>query len=140
MTLISGPIAPERNPNINPDYYQPRRFVISAITRGITTTITTSEENDYVLGQNVRFTIPSPYGIRALNEQTGFITAIVSTTQFIVNINSQKYDDFNASPSVSNQSPQVIAIGDVNTGAINSDGRSDTATDIPGSFINISPV
>jgi len=36
--------------------------------------------------------------------------------------------------------PQIIAIGDNNSGSINSNGRTNLGTTIPGAFRNISPV
>jgi len=35
--------------------------------------------------------------------------------------------------------PQIVAIGDINSGPINNQGRAPTSTLIAGSFINISP-
>ena len=147
MTLVSGPIAPQRNPNIHPEWYEPTRFAISAITQGATTTITMTPwviqgetiEPNYVIGQLVRFTIPRPYGIRQLNEQTGYVLSIPSSTQVVVGINSSAYDSFIASPTLTTQSPQIIAVGDVNSGTINSSGRTNLGTYVPGSFIDISP-
>jgi hypothetical protein len=146
MTLISGPIAPERNPDIKPQYFQPSRFAIAAINRDTSTTVTMSPTTiddvttypNYVVGQLVRFSIPFPYGIAQINEQTGYVTSVPNSLQVVVNINSSTYDRFIASPTVNNQTPQIIAIGDVNTGPINT-GLTGQITSIQGSFINISP-
>ncbi len=35
--------------------------------------------------------------------------------------------------------PQILAIGDINSGVVNTSGRTNNITYIPGSFINISP-
>jgi len=35
--------------------------------------------------------------------------------------------------------PQIVPVGDNNSGVINSNGRNHNGTFIPGSFINISP-
>ena len=51
MTFPSfGPTPAYNNPPIEPQFYQPSRFVISAISNGNPTTVTTSEENNYVVG------------------------------------------------------------------------------------------
>ena len=63
---FSGPIAPENNPVIEPEYFQPSVFPITAITQGTSTTVTTGTAfgvtNNYVIGQLVRFNIPFFYG------------------------------------------------------------------------------
>lgn len=137
----SGPIAPERNPPITPQYYSPRARFISAITLGITTTITTQDPNQFVVGQLVRLLIPSYWGSVQLNEVQGYVTQVLSDTQFVIDINSSDASAFGLSSShpAVYQNPQVIPVGDVNTGPINSQGRSNQITNIPGSFIDISP-
>lgn len=135
-----GPKAPERNPPIHPEYFLPRVFVISAIALGTSTTVTTSLNHDYVVGQNIRFLIPDTYGTRQLNERTGLVTSIPAANQVVVDINSNGMDAFIPSPTFGPTPPQIVAIGDVNTGAINTTGRINTGTFIEGSFINISPI
>lgn len=134
-----GPIAPERNPPIHPEYYQPHLFFIIAISLGVTTTITTSIPHDYVIGQMVRLLIPDTYGSRRLNEQQGIVISIPSSTQVTLNINSQGVDPFISSPAFGPTRPQIAAIGDINMGQVNN-GRPNNLTFIPGSFINISPL
>jgi hypothetical protein len=143
MTVISYPIPPYANVPIAPQYYQPSRFVISAITLGITTTITTTEDLDYVIGQLVRLIIPPSYGTRQLNEQQGYVIAIPAANQVTLDINSQSFDPFVNSSATTKA--QILAIGDINTGYQSSTGRSiptingNTQIAIPGSFINTSP-
>lgn len=136
---ISGPIAPENNPPINPQYYEPSKFNISAITLGLTTTITTSVANNFVIGQNVRTIIPINYGTRQLNEQSSLVISLPSSTQVVVNIDSRAYDTFISNPSGQKTPAQIIPIGDFNSGNINSSGIVNEGLFIPGSFINISP-
>ncbi len=213
-TVLSYPIPAYQNLPIRADYYQPSRFVITAITRGNTTTITTSVAHNYVIGQNVRLIIPKDYGSFQLNETQGYVISIPSTTQVVVMIDSTNSDAFIPSPYVStitnaiqtnpvvlttnnnfliggyvritgvggmtelndnsyqivagnstsisigvngagftaytsggtvtltnhqNTQPQILAIGNNNSGQINSSGRSQNITYIPGSFINVSP-
>lgn len=139
----SGPIAPENNPDIQPEWFQPSWFQISAITYGNTTTVTTLPsfgiDNNYVIGQLVRFVIPFFYGAEQLNGQQGYIISLPATNQVVVNINtSQGYDAFISSPTYSTTVPALVAIGDINSGTSNT-GRSNNATTIPGAFENISP-
>jgi len=132
-----GPIAPYNNLPIEPQNYQPRLFFISAIALGQLTTVTTTVDHDYVVGQQCRLIIPPTNGCRQLNEQTGFVDSIPSANQVVLNINSSMNVDPFVTSSANNQ-PQILAIGDVNTGQTNT-GRSGNLTYIPGSFINISP-
>lgn len=135
--LLNGPQPPYNNPPIAPQYYQPSRFIISALSIGTTTTVTTSVSNNYVVGQKCRLLIPNGYGCTQLNEQTGIVIDIPADNQVIINLNSQYANIFINAGLL--QKPQIVAIGDVNTGAINNHGRFYTKTFIPGSFINISP-
>ena len=140
MTIpFPGPIPPYTNPTIEPQFYQPRVYEIAAITLGQTTVVTTTTDHDYVVGQQIRLLIPQFYGSRQLNDQVGYVIAIPSSTQVTVNINSTNANAFIPSPVFSLQSPQILPIGDVNTGAINASGRINNTTYIPGSFLNISP-
>lgn len=137
MSVISGPTSAYQNPPIQPQNYKPRSFYITAITLGVNTTVTTLVNNDYVIGQQVRILIPFSSGCRQLNESTGYVLSIPAPNQVIVSIDSsQNVDPFTSSSSL-NQ-PQIMAIGDVNSGIISSTGRNIPSTNIPGAFINIS--
>jgi hypothetical protein len=138
--LIYGPIAPESNPPINPQYYLPSTFNIAGISNGLTTLVTTTVNHNYLVGQEVRFLISQLYGERQLNEQTGFVVNIPAANQVIVGIDSTFFDVFVANPTSGTTQPQIVAVGDVNTGTINSQGRKSTGTYIPGAFIDISPL
>lgn len=134
-----GPTAPENNPPINPQYYQPSVFFISALTLGPTTTVTTSVDNNYVIGQLVRLVIPNAYGSYQLNETQGYVISLPASNQVVVTIDSSNANTFISSPTGINTRPQIMAIGDINTGQTNT-GRAGNITYIPGSFINISPL
>ncbi len=132
-----GPIAFLNNLPIEPDNYQPRMFFISTIALGRTTTVTTTEDHDYVIGQECRLIIPPSNGCRQLNEKKGIVISVPSSTQVVLDIDSsQNVDAFTASSEPTQ--PQILAIGDINTGAINT-GRTNNQTFINGSFINVSP-
>jgi hypothetical protein len=137
--LIFGPIAPESNPPINPQYYLPNWFNIESIAMGFTTLVTTVIDHNYVVAQQVRLLIPSIYGANALNEQTAFVISIPSPNQMVLELFSLNSDTFVSNPNSGITQPQVVAIGDVNSGAINATGRTGNGTFIPGSFIDVSP-
>jgi len=133
----TAPIAPYNNLPIESQDYEPSRFVISAVTLGQTTTITTTTAMNYVVGQLVRLIIPPTFGCRQLNEQKGYVLSLPATTQVVVGINSaQNVDPYVASSATTKA--QIIAVGDISNGQINSSGRVSNGTYIPGSFINIS--
>lgn len=134
-----GPRAPESNPPINPQYYQPSVFFISAVTLGRTTTVTTSVDHNYVIGQVIRLIIPPTYGCIQLDEQTGLVVSIPASNQVVVNIDSANANAFVPNPVYGPTLPQIVAIGDQNSGQINSNANVKQNTYIPGSFINISP-
>jgi hypothetical protein len=135
-----GPIAPESNPPINPQYYEPSRFAIENITLGTTTLVETTVDHNYVIGQLVRTLIPFGYGTTQLNGQQGYVISIPAANEVVINIDSTNYTAFSGSFTRNLTQPQIIAIGDVNSGVpSNSNGRVLNGTAIPGSFINISP-
>lgn len=137
--IMPGPKPPFSNPTIEPQFYAPRQYRIGGLTLGSSTIVTTTVAHDYVVGQLVRILIPEFYGSRILNEQTGYVIAVPSTTQVTVNINSTNANAFIPSPTFSTQIPQILAVGDVNSGAINANGRINNTAYILGSFINVSP-
>lgn len=137
-SIISGPVPPYSNPPIKPEYYTPRVNTITALTLGLSTTITMASNNEYEIGQLVRLLIPTGWGSTQLNEKTGYVTQINSATEIVVDIPSnQNVDAFTTGPSTS--IPQILGIGDLNNGQINSFGRINNLTYIPGSYRNISP-
>jgi len=136
-TVISYPVPAYANVPIESQFYIPSRFVISDISLGITTTVTTTVDHDYVIGQQVRLIIPPSYGTRQLNERTAYVLSIPTTTQVLLALNSQFMDPFISSSATTKA--QILAIGDVNQGQINANPNTET-TFIPGSFINISPI
>ena len=138
--IAPGPIAPENNPPINAEFYQPSVFFISAITLGPTTIITTSVNHNYVIGQIVRVLITEFYGTWQISEQQGLVIAIPAPNQVTVTIDSTNANAFIANPPFGPTQPQIVAVGDQNSGQINQNGRNNNITFIQGSFINISPL
>lgn len=214
MTIVTSPFPAYQNFPIEPEFYSPNSFQIqvSAISFGQLTTVTTNIPNQYVVGQRVRFIIPNRYGTTQLNYIQPVVTEILSSTQFICEVDSSAFTTFISSPfnsvitnitlgttttittansfrpgdlvqlseisgttqlngnsyfilsanssqivinvnstaftayvsgglvefSTVYQIAQVIAIGDVNSGAINVDNSNQTLY-IEGSFRNVSP-
>ncbi len=138
--MLSYPIPAYQNVPIHAEYYQPNVFVIASIQRGTTTLVRTTIATNFVIGQEIRLLIPPQFGSIELNGKTGFILSFNSPTIMEVSIDSSRnVTVYNLSAVATIQSPQVMAIGDVNNGATNTNGLNDQTTFIAGSFINISP-
>lgn len=115
-----------------PFLYAPGVSFISAISLGSTTTVTTTAPHNFVAGQEVAFRIPQQYGTVQLNSLPnvqipgqpiyGFVSSVVSSVQFVVTINSSAYTAFANNVAVASVAgldfPQVLAVGDVNTGGV----------------------
>lgn len=138
-TVISFPIPAYQNLPIQTEFYVPNRFVISAVVLGLTTLVTVTENLNYVIGQEIRFIIPPEYGCRQLNQKKGFVISIPALDQVEIAIDSSRNVDAFVNANSLTEVAQIVAIGNINTGVLNSNGRSPTGTYIPGSFINISP-
>lgn len=136
-TAISGsPTGALVKKVLYPFLYLPEDNVISAITLGSTTTVATTMYHNFEIGQEIAFRIPTLFGTTQLNSLPnnvipgspiyGYVTSITDNWTFVVNINSSAFTAFNTNPSTVPASftfPQVLAVGDVNTG-----GNSITAT------------
>ncbi|MES2875426.1 MAG: hypothetical protein V4708_17010 [Bacteroidota bacterium] len=77
-------------------------------------------------------------GCRGLNNREFLVISVPSATQVILDVNSLLETPF--ALTASNTEPQIVPVGDYNSGAINSQGRVNNGTYIQGSFINISPL
>jgi hypothetical protein len=134
---IVGPIAPYSNLPIQSQFYQPRRYQISDVTKGFTTIVTITEDHDFVIGQQVRTLIPAEYGIFQMNGLQSLVISIPASDEVEIQLNSKAFDLYIS--ATSNQVPQIIPIGEFNSGYISSTGRVVSEINIPGVFINISP-
>ena len=137
--LMFGPVAPENNPPINPQYYQPRVYNILSISNGYKTLVTTTAPHDYVEGQNVRLLISQLYNATQFNEREATVVSIPTSSSMLLDLDSRGFDTFIPNTSSNSTQPQVVAVGDYNSGVINANGRMVNGTFIPGSFINVSP-
>lgn len=138
-SVITYPIPLYQNVPIQAGFYQPSQFVISDVTLGLTTIVTTSEDMNYVIGQEIRLLIPASFGCIQLNGRSGFVLSLPALDQVEVSIDSRDADAYIASSSLL-QLAQIVAIGDINSGITSSTGPNVPTTNIPGAFINISPL
>ena len=93
-----GPLAAERNPPITPQYYSPNIATLSTITSisRFSTKIVTTADNEFVVGQLVRFVIPIQDGMRQINGRQAYITSLDNATTFYVQLDSVDFDTFNS--------------------------------------------
>lgn len=82
--------------NFDPLYYPRHRFPVN-ITQAASAVVTLSVPSGYKVGQTVRFSIPSQFGMVELDNQIGTITAVddtVGTQTITVNIDTTGYTAF----------------------------------------------
>lgn len=115
-----------------PYLYFPGQTVISKITTGTTTTIDTTSAHNFVVGQEVAFRIPTRWGTSELNSLPnstipgspiyGYVVAVTDYNTVVININSSSYTAYNTNQTFANFVgeffPQIVAVGDVNTGGV----------------------
>jgi len=120
-----------------PFLYSPEVSFISAVSTGSTTSITTTAPHNLVVGQEVAFRIPdNVWGITQLNALPNtiipgsplnyFVTSVGSATTFTCTANSSSFSAYANNPTVAQTPglsfPQVVAVGDVNTGGVSYSG------------------
>lgn len=129
-TALSAQTVPTVKKVLYPFLYLPQDNVISAITLGATTTVATTMYHNFEIGQEIAFRIPTQWGTTQLNSLPnyvipgspiyGYVTSITDNWTFVCNINSTSYTAFNTNPATPSiiglTYPQVLAVGDVNTG------------------------
>ena len=133
-TAISGAATgtPRTKKVLYPYLYFPGTVNISAITLGTTTTVDTTDAHNFVVGQEVAFRIPQEWGTVELNSlpnlltpgapMYGYVIAVTDYNTVVVNIDSTAYTAFNSNQLVADvpglSYPQIVAVGDVNTGGV----------------------
>ena len=103
----------------NPAFQKAMR-VITAITNSDPAVITTSFAHNYITGQIVRIYIPPYFGMTQINRLTGTI-AVLTDTQFAIDINTTNFDTFVVPltpagylpPGVQLQYATVVPVGEV---------------------------
>lgn len=133
FTALSGsPSGSTVRKVLYPFLYAPGVSFIEGITVGSTTTIDTTTPHNLVVGQEVAFRIPQSYGTVQLNSLPntlipgspayGYVVSVTDSTTVVVNINSTAYTAFNTNQTIASvpglQFPQMVAVGDVNTGGV----------------------
>ena len=121
-----------------PYLYAPGVNIITGIDTGATTTVHTTHAHNFVVGQEVAFRIPTvstssaSWGTTQLNSlpnttipgspSYGYVVSVTDYNTVEVNINSSSYTAYNSNvpfAAVSGlQYPQIVAVGDVNTGGV----------------------
>jgi hypothetical protein len=132
-TALSGsPTGAFMRKVLYPYLYFPGTSVISAITTGTTTTVTTTAAHNFVVGQEVAFRIPTIWGTYQLNSLPnsvvpgspiyGYVVSVTDYHTVVVNINSTAFTAYNSNQVFASFSgeffPQIVAVGDVNTGGV----------------------
>jgi len=139
-----------------PDLYIPELCYITSITKASQAVITTSFNHNFIVGQEVGFTVPSAWGMTQIDSavylqtsngipQQAYVTAVTAST-ITVNIDSTAFTTFayptSATAALGLTFPQVYAIGDQNTGySLNSSGQvpylgvTNGVIGIPGAFV-----
>lgn len=132
FTALSGsPAGASVRQVLYPYLYFPGVNVVTALTLASTTTVTTAANHNLVTGQQVGFFIPSQWGTVELNspnslgqQVTGYVSSVTNATTVVVALNTASgYTAFNSNPTVAQalagmSFPQMIALGDNNTGSI----------------------
>ena len=115
-----------------PFLYSPGVSYIEGLTLAATTTVDTTAPHNLVVGQQVAFRIPSLYGSTELNSLPndlvpgrpayGYVVSVTDSTTVVVNIDSSSYTAFDTNQTIANvpglSFPQLVAVGDVNTGGM----------------------
>lgn len=122
-----------------PYLYAPGVSIISGITVGTTTTIDTTDAHNFVVGQEVAIRMPQVPGVTPVawgdsrynslpnsvipgSPIYAYVIAVTDYNTVVLNIDSTGYTAFNANIPVANvpglQYPQIVAVGDVNTGGV----------------------
>ena len=122
-----------------PYLYEPGVSIITAITTGTTTTIATTDAHNFVVGQEVAIRMPQVSGVTPLawgdprynslpNITTpgspiyAYVIAVTNYNTVVINFNSTGFTAYNSNIPVANVSglsfPQIVAVGDVNTGGV----------------------
>lgn len=140
-TAISGAAtgSPTVKKVLYPFLYAPGVSIISAITTGSTTTIDTTDAHNFVVGQEVAIRMPQIPGVSPLawgdprynslpnvtipgSPIYAYVIAVTDYNTVVLNINSTGYTAYNSNIPIANvpglSFPQIVAVGDVNTGGV----------------------
>lgn len=138
FTALSGsPTGAYVRQILAPNLYLPGDDFISSLTlSGTNVVVNTTANHNYVVGQEIAFRIPSAFGSTQLNSLPNntipgspiyyYVTAVTSNTQFTCTALSAGVTALNTNQPVANVPglnwPQVVAVGDVNSGGTSYSG------------------
>ncbi len=119
-----------------PYLYAPGASFITSLSLGSTTTVVTTAPHNLVVGSEVAFRIPAVWGTVQLNSAMnvrrpgsplyGYVSSVINSTSVVVRINSTNFTAFNSNIAVSAvhglSFPQMIAVGDINSGSVGYSG------------------
>lgn len=92
--IVAGTTGSFRRIPYDPIYYPRRRFIAS-VTQAASAVVELTVTHGYTAGQEVRFLVPAAYGMTEMNNLTGTITAINTTTNTVtVDIDSTAFTAF----------------------------------------------
>lgn len=97
--------------------FTPSSNTITAITQANPGVVTTATAHNYVTGSLVEIFMPLNVGMNQLNNAVVKIT-VVDSTSFSIGIDTTSFDAFSISSTA--QVPQVIPIGNISPGLIQS--------------------
>lgn len=138
LTAPSG-FVPTVKKVLYPYLYAPGVNIITGITTGSTTTIDTTSAHNFVVGQEVAIRMPQVPGVSPVawgdarynslpnavipgSPIYAYVIAVTDYNTVILNINSTGYTAYNSNIPVANvsglQYPQILSVGDVNTGGV----------------------
>jgi hypothetical protein len=131
-TALSGsPVGARVKKVLYPSLYMPDvAFIAGASAVGVNTNFITTNAPGFVVGQEIAFRIPPTWGETQLNSlpnniipgspMYGYIISVLNSNTFVCNINSSTFTAFNPNQPVSSlpglSYPQVVSVGDVNSG------------------------
>ena len=131
-TALSGsPVGAVVKKVLYPFLYVPGDTIIASIDSvGTQTGVATTAAHNLVVGQEIAFRVPANWGMLQINSLPNniipgspiyaYVTQVVSTNSFFCNINSSSFTPFIDNQPVSSvpglNFPQVVAVGDINSG------------------------
>lgn len=93
--------------------FQPAMRIITNITNAFPAVVTTSFAHQYNTGLIVRLLLPPGFGMFQVNQMSGAIT-VIDTTSFSIDIDTRNFWVFET-PVGANQYAQCIPTGEVNS-------------------------
>lgn len=103
---------PNANVYLPPQIVLPRTLVITAITKSSPMIVSVASAGTYVVGQQIKLTIPTGYGMTQANQLNGTILDIQGLN-FVINKDSRAFSAF-ALPFVGASNATLASAGSLN--------------------------